>query len=358
VHEKEAQEERKKFREALKKARAHRKEIKDPDSKKSPAKDPLNPDAPVKSAPAPNPPAKSKDAPADESSKKKTAPKKESADDEDEDDETGLEAFTSVAGQWGFKFGVRRSATGGSAEGIANLAPKATLTAAEAGLEETIPWHSALYFDDVRADWRILYLCNGKPVVIERPWGNGTMVLASDSFFLSNEALEGSARRPGFLSWLFQGHPAIVFDEEHLGLADHPGVATLLRKYQLHGFIAGLLLLGLLFVWENAFPFVPVPAGRSSAADAVAGRSSSEGLISLLRRSISPGQLLELCVAEWKKATLPEIQNRARVEATLASQKALSTRERDLVATYRLLTEAATIGKTSGASIQNGRTSG
>ena len=50
----------------------------------------------------------------------------------------------------------------------------------------------------------------------------------------------------------FTGPPLVVFDEEHNGLRDNPGIASLARKYRLHGVIAGLILLAGLFVWKKA----------------------------------------------------------------------------------------------------------
>jgi len=38
---------------------------------------------------------------------------------------------------------------------------------------------------------------------------------------------------------------------------EHRGVATLARKYRLHGFVAGLLLLAGLFVWRYGFSLMP-----------------------------------------------------------------------------------------------------
>jgi hypothetical protein len=63
------------------------------------------------------------------------------------------------------------------------------------GLPESISWHSALYFDELEDVWRVIYAADGRPVIIERPYGKGSLVLAADSFFLSNEALR-SERHP------------------------------------------------------------------------------------------------------------------------------------------------------------------
>jgi hypothetical protein len=42
---------------------------------------------------------------------------------------------------------------------------------------------------DLDSNWRVLYERGGYPVLIERVFGSGSIVLCSDSYFLSNEAL-------------------------------------------------------------------------------------------------------------------------------------------------------------------------
>src|SRR5262249_53891228 len=57
-------------------------------------------------------------------------------------------------------------------------------------LPATLPCHTALYFDHANEPWRTIYDREPvRPVLIERPLGRGTVVLAADSFHFSNEAL-------------------------------------------------------------------------------------------------------------------------------------------------------------------------
>ena len=49
-------------------------------------------------------------------------------------------------------------------------------------------------------------MCGTMPVVIERQYGNGSIVLVADSFLVSNEALR-SERHPRLLARLFAGPP-------------------------------------------------------------------------------------------------------------------------------------------------------
>src|SRR5206468_3145794 len=56
-------------------------------------------------------------------------------------------------------------------------------------LPATLAWHSALVFTNLDKSWRTIYARGKNAVVIERRFGRGTVVLASDSYFLSNEAM-------------------------------------------------------------------------------------------------------------------------------------------------------------------------
>src|SRR6185436_18671942 len=140
------------------------------------------------------------------------------------------------------------------------------------------------------------------PVVIERRLGPGHIVLCSDSYFASNEALRRE-RHPDLLAWVIGARGRVAFDETHLGVMERPGAATLAWKYRLHGLIAGILLLAALFVWKNSVSFVPPydEAGEASG-ELVTGKDSASGFVNLLRRSISERDLLGICFDEWKKS--------------------------------------------------------
>ena len=170
------------------------------------------------------------------------------------------------------------------------------------GLPESISWHTALYFDELEDDWRVIYTADERPVIIERPYGKGSLVLAADSFFLSNEALR-SERHPELLAWMIGESDHVVFDETHFGIFKHPGVLSLIKTYRFHWFIFGVAFLAFLFVWKNSVYFVPpLKSSRSQqSTDLVSDRESTQGLISLLRRNIPKRQLLETCVREWER---------------------------------------------------------
>jgi hypothetical protein len=256
---------------------------------------------------------------------------------EKEEKEKGsLLSFDEVAKRWAVRFDYLPASTDRTATGKA-VSPD--------GRE--IAWHSMLYFADLGPEWTTLFTCQGRPAVVERKFGAGSLVLAADAFPLSNEA-QRSDRQPALLGQLFAGPPRIVFDEEHLGVREQPGIANLARKYHLHGTVAALLLLAALFVWKNAAPFLP-PREDPAADGIIAGKESGEGFVNLLRRTIAPRDLLGACVDEWRKTATVGPAERARLEGAWAAEQARPRKERDAVAAYRALAAqlARGTGKTS-----------
>lgn len=205
-------------------------------------------------------------------------------------------------------------------------------------LPETVSWHTSLYFDiSARKDWNTVYAAAGKPVIIERTFGKGTLVLSADSYFLSNEAMRNE-RHPELLAWLIGPGTTVIFDETHLGVMETPGVASLLQKYRLMWFVAGLMILALLFVWKNAVSFVP-PYDTTLTEEERSKKDVMAGLVNLLRQNIPSRDILSVCFKEWKKSfshrqkelgdTLENIQ------ATVEAEQARSTRYRNPVAVYK-----------------------
>jgi hypothetical protein len=151
--------------------------------------------------------------------------------------------------------------------------------------------------------WRVLASKGNRAMIVERNLGTGTVVVCSDSYFLSNEAL-WKEPKPQFLSWLIGDATSVIFDETHLGalIGEQAGIMTLARRYGMHGlFIAGLVLFGL-FIWRSATTLVPRDEAADLGlwrADAVAGRSTSSGLEGLLRRGVKPRDLLQHCFEAW-----------------------------------------------------------
>ena len=208
------------------------------------------------------------------------------------------------------------------------------------GLPDSISWHTALYFDELEDHWRVIYAADGRPVIIERPYGKGSLVLAADSFFLSNEALR-SERHPELLAWMIGESAYVVFDETHFGIFKHPGVLRLIKNHRFHWFIFGVAILALLFIWKNSVYFVPpTKSSRSQQSkDFVSDRESTQGLISLLRRNIPKRQLLQTCVREWERSIQPEKRSRndklKQIKSALQMIETQSPKSIDPVRGYR-----------------------
>ena len=206
-------------------------------------------------------------------------------------------------------------------------------------------WHSGMIFTNCAAAWRMIYARGTNAVVIERKFGKGSVVLASDSFFVSNEAM-ASDRHAELLAWLVGANTRVVFDEAHLGIAESPGVAALMRKYRLHGLAAGLLLLAGLFIWKNSTSLVP-PHADEQREDFVVGKDAASGFVNLLRRNIPTRDIFAACFAEWKKSAAPSGKfSSARLqkaEAVFQSENFLPANQRNPIATYKKISE--TLGK-------------
>jgi hypothetical protein len=192
-----------------------------------------------------------------------------------------------LARRWGFTIEHNKSLINAPAE------------ARQPGLDPALTWHSALHFKGSSADWHVIYALRDYPVVMERRFGNGSIVLCSDSFLFSNEAMLRE-RHPRALAWFADARSPIIFDEAHLGIAQEPGVATLLRRYGLGGFILGLLCLAALLAWKKNAVLIPRRASTARQPAPTSGNDAFSGMVNLLRRNIAPRDLLRTCLAEWK----------------------------------------------------------
>ncbi len=185
---------------------------------------------------------------------------------------------------------------------------------------DRLPWTSAAAFRTNSSGWRVLYTCEGRPVVVERDWNGGTVVFATDSYFLSNEAMLRH-RRPELLAAVLGPGPTWWFDETHLGLVERPGLRDYVRRLGLDGVVGTLLVLAALVVWRKASP--PLPP-EEPAADAIpaarAGLERREGFLHLLRRHLPPARLPEVWLAEWRRTAGPAARRLApEMERCLAA---------------------------------------
>lgn len=234
--------------------------------------------------------------------------------------------------RWGFKVGfVKLTHTGDVFE------PARVENSTDLPLPRSLDWHSGAVFTNLDSAWRVIYARDTGPVLIERQFHKGSVVMATDSYFVSNEAM-AKDRHADLLAWLIGPNKDVVFDEAHFGVVETSGVVMLMRKYRLHGLAAGLLLLAALFIWKNAGSLVPRDA-QQDRPNYIAGKDSAAGFVNLLRRSIAPGDLLPVCFAEWKSSAGPDTPcsatRRQEAEAVFQAESALPPKDRNPTATYK-----------------------
>jgi hypothetical protein len=260
---------------------------------------------------------------------------KDSQEDEQEDEEKDAPWFVdyaSIADRWDFTFAALRPL---SSEDQDFLQIPVEKQDGPSDLPQSLSWHSTLYFDKPAPFWRVLYSWEGHPVIIERPWGRGSIVMCSDSYFLSNEAMRRD-RQPELIAWLIGTSTEVVFDESHAGIQERQGVMTLIHKYHLMRLLAVVFLLALLFVWKNVFSLIP--KRTASDTDAHRGKDSTAGLVNLLRRSIPVKMILEVCVDEWNRSHEQKDEGkRGQINDILNREKSLPERQRSPVKSYRVI---------------------
>lgn len=214
--------------------------------------------------------------------------------------------------------------------------------------EDLPPWYSSTYLKaapDGVSEWKVLASKGDRPVVMQRKIGKGSIIVCTDSFFLSNEALW---REPNsaFLAWLIGDARRVVFEERIHGSGEDDGIMALARRYRMHGLFLGGLLLFALFVWRNAVTFVPPDEAADLGlwrSDAVAGQGAASGLVSLLKRGIKPKELLDRCFMTWETTAAsttripPDRIEQART--ILTEEKSRPKAARHLAAAYRRLSE-------------------
>lgn len=237
-----------------------------------------------------------------------------------------------LAREWGIGFSIENLK-----QGEDNYEAVEVRLAADLPLPETVSWHSGIVLTNSNAEWKPIYLRGTNAVVVERRIGQGSIVIATDSYFFSNEALQRD-RHADLLAWVIGKGRNVVFDEAHLGVTEQPGMATLLRKYRLYWLVGALVLLGILFIWKNALSLAP-PHPDERTRGFVLGKDAAAGFVNLLRRSIPPQELLASCFKEWKRTAVGgthfSAARRAAAEALFQTEQALPANKRNPVRAYR-----------------------
>lgn len=176
-----------------------------------------------------------------------------------------------------------------------------------AALPEPLPhWRSHHRFAELDDEWKVVATIDGDPVLIERSLGAGTVVLASDSYFASNEALWRGAN-PDFLLWLTGAKPRLVFDETIHGTVETGGTMKIIRRYRFHGFFFGLAIFVALLAWKSGSSLSPgseeIERGITGEGDSIAGEETGAGMLRLLRRNVPQPQLLRTCLQVWRESS-------------------------------------------------------
>ena len=203
-----------------------------------------------------------------------------------------------------------------------------------------VEWHGRLYFEDFSDDWKVIYRRGGKPVIIEKAIGNGTIVICGDTHFLSNEAMiKPTARNPQLLAWLASNR-AVVFDETHLGVTNTEGIASLAREHGLTNLFFVLLVIAGLYVWKSSVSFIPRDPEHVErfGGREVSGKSSAAGLHNLLRKCIPVTGVLNECLKHWSasvSASRPKQRGAEdKIRAIIATENSRPARRQDPVKTY------------------------
>jgi len=278
-------------------------------------------------------PTEAHSVPGSKEKEKKEPPREDAERQDDEEQELQGKEYVDLADRWSVE-----TELSGEKEA------EASLSALGEDLPSSLVWYSALVLEPRDNAWRTIYVRAGKPVLIERSYGKGSITLSSDSFFLSNEAMKNK-RHPRLLSWLCGAHRRIVFDETHLGVSRRPGVAGLLRKYGLAPFFISLITLALLALWKQSARFVPA-CEEDDQPVVDASKDTFTGLTNLLRRNIPADGILDACLEEWKRSFTHGRQNRSgllpRIQEIIVSDRAQPIKTRNPVRAYRQISSLDT----------------
>mgnify|MGYP005844523247 CR=1 FL=1 len=218
-------------------------------------------------------------------------------------------------------------------------AERASATAAN--LPEQIPWRAGgilVEFDD--AVWSPVYQIEEAVVAAQRAIGEGRVIVMTDDYLFSNEALL-QHRYPQLLAWVLGDQRKLIFEETHLGVSERTGVATLMRRYGLEGFAIAFAGLMTLVVWRGASPLLPPFGGRARDAVIRSEHSLEAGLSDLIGRSVPTKSMPRLAFEAWKQSFVhTEAQRRFyaetlhEIETLLQAQEKLAPRHRKPAETH------------------------
>ncbi len=170
-----------------------------------------------------------------------------------------------------------------------------------------LSWPLGLWFEPLSEDWQTLLTAEDKPVMIEKKWGQGSIVLAADSYIFSNESLKNNTDRY-LLSRLCAAKPVMMFDEFHFGIQKRLTIATLIRKYNLYGPMVIFVVFIVLIIWKRTSCLIPPGVQNedsdllSNSSELIKPKDNLSGLANLLTHHIAGTDLINECRSAWKAA--------------------------------------------------------
>ncbi|MGJ8652739.1 MAG: DUF4350 domain-containing protein [Opitutaceae bacterium] len=257
--------------------------------------------------------------------------------DEDTEEEDEQTAFARRATEKEERFWGEISLIHGEHEGGDAQASEA---AKAAGLPAMLPWREGGVLGELGEDWVPLYMIEEEVVMAQRLLKNGRIVVMTDDYLFSNEAMM-KHRYPALLAWVLGDQRLAIFDETHLGVAESTGIAILMRRYRLGGFFLGFAVLMALVVWRGMSPLLPAYTGRTKGNVILAEHSVEAGLSDLVSRSVPTRDLPVEAFRQWKLSFLRSDADRAyykselsEAEALLSDHAALAPRKRKPAETH------------------------
>ncbi|MBF0432631.1 MAG: hypothetical protein HQK83_15205 [Fibrobacteria bacterium] len=214
---------------------------------------------------------------------------------------------------------------------------------------DSVRWLSPWYFELDTIDWKVLYARDDKPVIISRSYGEGEIILSTDSYLFTNEALAYDPA-PGLLHYLTGTKERIVFHETQLGMVKEKNLFALLNRYHLLGFLIAVFVLLLLYIWKSAFPLITLRERNSGETILQDEQAEASGMYNLIVGALQKKDIIRECVEQWKSGShLPKRVTELKARELYDADEKLKTVEGlkpGLVERYNHITKV--LNKTSG----------
>lgn len=160
---------------------------------------------------------------------------------------------------------------------------------------------SPFFFDVADSIWEILATRKDMPVLIRRELDKGTLILSSDTYFLTNESLAYN-RNSQLLYFLAKDKNNIIFHEAHLGLIEKTGIIDLMNKYGITGLFIGIVILFLLYVWKSTNPIMVLKYSVDETNENKSTYSKFGGLSGMIYKHTKKEHIIDTSISEWLKS--------------------------------------------------------